>query len=271
MPVFIRPLAVSLAFVCAALTAHAQELAKYPQVFVAPQGVEVVLAPTMDGKQALVRVSGINDPIDKVVFLSQLEQQGSAREVYATVLDGRSYGLLQKHQQAYRNGEQYVVYLPGKRDGLPLTFSDEKSKAFNLAELQANYKKQQQQGVQEKLARFDRSKRLAAAQADLAKADQEAAASCGAPVKTTVDWATIDDEKLQSLSIASFCGVVASELDSMCRNTPSFKNTAAGLGQVQCKFAGQLKIRVENQQVLFSTEKEAPNQGEFVRQFLRNL
>jgi hypothetical protein len=271
MPVFLRPIALCLAGLCAAVAVHAQELAKYPQVFVAPQGVEVVLAPTVDGKQALVRVSGINDPIDKVVFLSQLDAQDSAREVYATVIDGRRHGLLQKHPQPYRNGDQYVVYLPGKRDALPLTFSGEKSKTFNLAELQANYKKQQQQGIQEKLARFDRSKRLAAAQAELDKADQDATAACGAPVKTTVDWAAIDDEKLQTLSISSFCGVVASELDSMCRNTPSFKSNAAGVGQVQCKFAGQLKIRVENQQVLFSTEQDAPNQGEFVRQFLRNL
>ena len=44
-----------------------------------------------------------------------------------------------------------------------------------------------------------------------------------------------------------------------------------GLGQVQCHFGPRLKIRVENQQVLFSTEKDAPNQEEFVRQFLRNL
>jgi hypothetical protein len=108
-------------------------------------------------------------------------------------------------------------------------------------------------------------------QAELGKADQDATAACGTPVKTNVDWATIDDEKLQSLSIGSFCGVVASELESMCRNTPAFKSTAPGLGLVQCKFAPQLKIRVENQQVLFSTEKDAPNQEEFVRQFLRNL
>ena len=103
------------------------------------------------------------------------------------------------------------------------------------------------------------------------EADQDATAACSTPVKTNVDWATIDDEKLQSLSIGSFCGVVASELESMCRNTPAFKSTAPGLGLVQCKFAPQLKIRVENQQVLFSTEKDAPNQEEFVRQFLRNL
>lgn len=192
-------------------------------------------------------MSGINDPIDQVVFLSQLEQRGSAREVYATTLDGRSYGLLQKQNQAYRNGDHYVVYLPGKRDGVPLAFSEEKSKAFKLADL------------------------LASVQAELTKADQDATAACGTPVKTNVDWATIDDEKLQSLSIGSFCGVVASELESMCRNTPAFKSTAPGLGLVQCKFAPQLKIRVENQQVLFSTEKDAPNQEEFVRQFLRNI
>jgi len=271
MRTFLRPLALSLAGLCAAVAAQALELAKYPQVFVAPQGVEVVLAPSADGKQALVRVSGINDPIDQVVFLSQLEQQGSAREVYATRLDGRSYGLLQKQSHAFRHGERYVVYLPGKRDGLPLTFSEEKSKAFQLADLQASYQSQQKQGVQEKLARFDRSKRLARAQAELARGDQEASAACDTPVKTTVDWTTIDDEKLQTLSIGSFCGVVASELDSMCRNAPTFKSTASGLGQVQCRFAPQLKIRVENQQVLFSTEKDAPNQDDFVRQFLRNL
>ncbi len=270
MRAFIRSFALSLAGLGAALAAQALELAKYPQVFVAPQGVEVVLAPSADGKQALVRVSGINDPIDQVVFLANLEQQGAAREIYSTRIDGRNYGLLQKQSHPYRGGEQYVAYLPGKRDGLVLAFHEDKSKAFKLAELQASYERQQKQGVQEKLARFDRNKRLAGVQADLDKADQDATAACGTPVKTAVDWATIDDEKLQALSIGSFCGVVASELESMCRNTPAFKATAAGLGQVQCRFAPQLKIRVEGQQVVFSTEKDAPNQNDFVRQFLRN-
>jgi hypothetical protein len=40
---------------------------------------------------------------------------------------------------------------------------------------------------------------------------------------------------------------------------------------VQCKFASALKIRVEGQQVVFTTEKDAPNQADFVRQLLRNL
>ncbi|MBV7541733.1 hypothetical protein [Acidovorax sp. sic0104] len=266
----VRPIAALAACAGFTLSAHALELAKYPQVFVAPQGVEVVLAPSADGKQALVRVSGINDPIDKVVFLSNLEQQGAGREVYSTRIDGRNYGLLHKNHQPYRGGDQYVVYLPGKRDGVPLAFHEEKTKSFKVADLQTSFERQQKQGLQDKLARFDRNKRLAGVQADLTKTDQEASAACGVPVKTTVDWASIDDEKLQTLSIGSFCGVVASQLESMCSNTPAFKAKASSLGQVQCRFAPELKIRVEGSQVVFSTEKDAPNQDDFVRQFLRN-
>lgn len=267
---FIRPVAAIVAGLGITLAAQAIELAKYPKVLVGPQGVEVVLAPSVDGQQALVRVSGINDPIDQVVFLSNLEKRGAARDVYATRIDGRNFGLLHKQTEAYLGGEQYVVYLPGKRDGVTLAFHEDKTKAFKLADLQASYERQQKQGVQEKIARFDRNKRLAGAQADLARTDQEASAACGAPVKTTVDWNGIDDEKLQTLSIGSYCGVVASQLDSLCRNTPAFKPKAAALGQVQCKFASELKIRLEGQQVVFTTEKDAPNQEDFVRQFLRN-
>lgn len=265
-----RPFLLALFCGLATMAAHAIELAKYPQVLTGPQGIEVVLAPSADSTQALVRVSGINHAIDQVVFLGTLEQRGAARAVYVTRLDGRDYGLL--HQQASRYGgsTEHVLYLPGQRDGIALAFNDKKSKEFRLAALQASYAEQQKQGVQEKLARFDREKRLASVQADLGKADQEATAACGATIQTTVDWTTIDNEKLQTLSIGSFCGVVASEMESLCRGTPDFKRLAATLGQIRCQFASRLKIRVDNQQVVFSTEKEAPNQSEFVRQFLRN-
>lgn len=269
MHALVRPVVVSIACL-AGVAAHALELAKYPQVLVGAQGIEVVLAPATDGKQALVRVSGINDPIDQVVFLTTKEIQGSAREAYTTQLDGRSYGLLHKQTYGYGGGDSYTVYLPGKRDGIALAFHEEKSKALKLPDLQASYDRQQKQGIQEKLARFDRNKRLAGAQADLSQMDKDATTACGVPVKTTVDWTSIDDEKLQQLSISGYCGAVASEMESLCRSIPAFKPTASKLNQIQCQFATQLKITADNGKVIFSTEKDAPNQGEFVRQFLRN-
>ncbi|MCL4770968.1 MAG: hypothetical protein KJZ76_11610, partial [Burkholderiaceae bacterium] len=65
-------------------------------------------------------------------------------------------------------------------------------------------------------------------------------------------------------------GEVAAQMERLCQNTPAFKATAASLGQVQCQFGPQLKLRVENQRIVFTTEKDAPNQGDFVHQFLRN-
>ncbi len=263
-------LALTLTCTLAPLAAQALELAKYPKVFTGPQGVELVLAPSADGKQALLRVSGINHPIDQVVFLAELQPQGRSRDVYTLQLDGRAYALLHRQASDYSDAEHFVAYLPGQRDGVPLAFQADKSKAFKSSELQTRYEQQRKQGVQDKLARFDRPKRQESYRAALAQMDKDASAACGTPVQTSVDWAAIDDEKMQALSISSFCGEVAAQMERLCQNTPAFKATAASLGQVQCQFGPQLKLRVENQRIVFTTEKDAPNQGDFVHQFLRN-
>ena len=58
-----------VALALCSLQVAALELAKHPQAFDAGQGVSLILAPTADGKQALVQVKGINHPLDEVVFL----------------------------------------------------------------------------------------------------------------------------------------------------------------------------------------------------------
>ncbi len=263
-------IALASAWAFFSLAAGAQDLAAYPQVFSGPQGLEVVLAPTTDGKAALMRVSGINSPIDKVIFLGQLERRGGSTDAYVTMLDGRSYGLVQKQGNRYGSGEQYVTYLPGRQEAVALAFDEKKSKAFNTAELKTTYTLQQKDGVQERLARFDRNKHLARAQAELTSTDQAASASCGSPVKTAVDWQSIDDDKLKTLSIQSFCGEVASQMDRMCKSDAAFKPKAAALSQVQCQFGPELKLRVDGQKLVLTTHQDAPNQGDFVHQFLRN-
>ncbi len=263
-------LVLTLACCLTSMAAQALELARYPKVFSGPQGVELVLAPSADGKQALLRISGINHPIDQVVFLAQLQSQGRSREVYTLQLDGRSYALLHRQASAYSDAEHFVAYLPGQRDGVPLAFQADKSKDFKAGELLTRYEQQRKQGLQDKLARFDRPKRQESYRAELAQMDKEASAACGTTVQTSVEWAAINDETMQTLSISSFCGEVAAQMERLCQNTPAFKTTAASLGQVQCLFGPQLKLRVENQRIVFTTEKDAPNQGDFVHQFLRN-
>ncbi len=262
--------AITIACALFATLSGAQDLAAYPQVFTGPQGLEVVLAPTADGQAALMRVSGINNPIDKVVLMGKQESRGSGTQAYVITLDGRSWGLVQKQTGRYEGVERYVAYLPGRQGAVDLVFDERKSKALNTADLKATYTRQQKDGVQEKLARFDRNKRVASAQADLSKTDTSATDACGTPVKTSVDWQAIDDDKLQKLSIAGYCGEVASQMESMCRNTPSFQVKVRALTQIQCQFGTNMKLRMEGQKLVFTTHQDAPNQGDFVQQFLRN-
>ena len=262
-----------VAAICAVATncAFAIELAPYAKVFSGPQGVQVVLAPSVDGKEALMQINGVNHPVDKVVFLAKVQQWGGSTEAFVTTFDGRNSGMVQKKGDTYGRGDRYVAFLPGRKEELPLSFDDAKAKALKPSSLLAAYERQQQQGVQQKLARFDRPKREAADRERLAGIDAQAAAACGAPVKTTFDWNAIDDEKLKKLSVSGFCGTVASGLERMCRDdAKTFKPKAAALGQIECRFGPELKARIVDQKVVFTTEENAPNQDDFIREFLRN-
>lgn len=266
-----RTTLTALMCVAACSTSFAIELAAYPKVFTGPEGAEVVLAPTADGKSALFRISGVNHPVDKVVFMGQLQRWGGSTDAFVTTYDGRDSGMVQKKGSAYGGGDRYVAYLPGRKQELDLNYDEKKSKALKPAELVAAYDRQKQQGIQEKLARFDREKSLAYSRERLEAADKEASASCGVPVKTNVDWKAIDDERLKKLSVHSFCGAVASNLGQLCRDDAgTFKKKAAGLGQIECRFGPELKARMESQKIVFTTEADAPNQDDFIKGFLRN-
>lgn len=262
----------SVALACALLAtgAAALELAPYPKVFSGPDGMEVALAPSADGKQALMRISGVNHPVDKVVFLGTMQRWGGSTDAYVTTIDGRDSGMVQKQADRWGGSERYVAYLPGRKGALDLSFDEKKSKALKPAELHASYDRQMQQGVQQKLARFDREKNLAYNREQLAQADKAASAACGAPVQTTVDWSAIPDQRLKDLSVHSFCGAPAAGLETMCRDDAAFKPKAAALGQITCQFGPEIKARMDNRRLVFTTAENAPNQDDFVRQFLRN-
>ncbi|SDH22567.1 hypothetical protein SAMN05216588_103246 [Pseudomonas flavescens] len=262
---------LSLLLTCAFLTTHASalELAKYPKAFTSGEGFSVVVAPSNDEKQALVQVRGINHPLDEVVLLTDVKQRGERENDYTTTLDGRDYVLVGQRQSW--GGESYQVYLPTDREPRYLSLDEAASKAVRPAELLALYEKQKKDGVQEKLARFDREKREEYHVEQLKEMDERASASCGSPVKTTVDLKSLDEQLLKELSISSYCGEVVNQMDNLCSSSPAFKKQAAKFTTVQCSFGTDMKIREQGDRILFSTEREATNQGDFVKAFLRNL
>jgi hypothetical protein len=256
-----------VALALCSLQVAALELAKHPQAFDAGQGVSLILAPSADGRQALVQVRGINHPLDEVVFLTQVRELGHEQSDFAIRLDGRDYNLLNR-RRAW-GGESYQLNLPDT-PGFELGYDQAQTQALNLDELLALYQRQERAGLQARFAAFDRKKRLQDYSQRLQQMDREASQACDTPLATRVDWNAIDDERLMSLSVPHFCGEVVRQIAYLCERAAPYKAEARSIKGVECRFGEAMKLREENGQLLFTTRKDEPNQGDFINAILRN-
>jgi len=253
----------------------APELASHPTVFQAARGVTITVAPTADDKAALVRVQGVNLPIDDVVFLAEKVVQGE-RSLFTITYDGRSFGLIVNNESSSYWSYGTRAYLPGGnvRDGIPIAYDEVASKQVDRMALAQAYDEQMKKGVQEKFAKFDKERAIAKHEATAKETDEDATKACGTPIKTTINWASINEDQMQRLGIGSFCGYVADAARIICSSsekpTDQFKTWLGAHGNITCEFGEGLKLSAEGNTILFKTSEKAPNQSDFAMQFLRN-
>ncbi|GAA3956811.1 hypothetical protein [Allohahella marinimesophila] len=258
---------LTIGILLSSTVASAVELAKYPKAYTANPGITVIVAPTQDGQQALVQMSGLNSERDDVMFLTDIESIGNSSEGYRTEFDGRRINLIIKNQGW---GGEYLAIFPGGEKTI-LYFDEDKTEPLKPEHLLAIYNQQKADGVQEKLAKFDREKHVNLAVEGLKEADAEAAAACDSNIQTNVIWDSVSDDLLKSVSINGYCRTVVSELSSLCAESSDIKALAAQLETVNCRFGDSLKIDHDKSEVDFVTAKDEPNQQEFVKSYFRNL
>ena len=245
----------------------ALEFAKYPIELSSGEGVNVVIAPTTDKKQALVKVTGINHDIDGIVFLTDLKPHGS-NKAYKYTYDGSQRSLVSV-EEGYRCCS-YTLYIPDTRDGTYLSKKEESNPAI-VEDLKAQYDQQLNKGTQAKLAKFNREKHLGYQQKNIAAANNEIDKQCGLKINTNVNWEGIDDENLKKYAVGSFCAQVANEMAYMCEKDQSFKNDIAQFNAIECKFTNELKLRKNGNTLIFKTAPKAANQRQFIESYLLNL
>lgn len=252
--------------------AMAQKLATHAAVFKGDRGVSVVVAPTADDKAALVRVQGINNPVDGVVFLAD-KVTDNKRLSYRTTLDGNPWNIVVSEDVASWGGSYGTTqaYLPPNlRDGTNLSYDEKASKALDLAALTKTYQQQHKDGVQAKLARFDSKNYVANTEQRLNEADDGATKTCGVPVKTTVNWASVNEDQMKRLSIVGYCNTVANAMRTLCTADASFKAKAAKNANITCQLGDKLNLAQQAGTTVFTTKESVPNQDDFALQYLRN-
>lgn len=243
------------------------ELAKYPIELSSGQGTNVIIAPTTDKKQALVKVTGINHDIDGIVFLTDLKPHGS-NSAYKYTFDGTERSLVSV-DDGYRCCS-YTLYIPDTRDGTYLSKKEESNPAI-VEDLKAQYEQQLAKGIQVELANFNREKHLKYQQKNISAANDQVNKQCGLKIKTNLNWESISDANLKEYAVGSYCAQVAKEMAYMCENSQNFKNDIAQFNNIECKFTDELKLRKNGNTIIFKTAPKAPNQGEFIKSYLLNL
>jgi len=254
-----------------AFRAQAIEVVDYPIYLGGAQSLKAVILPLKnDNSKALVQVSGVNHAVDRVVFLAELQNRGQGSVAYRIAYDGQPRTLILKGMNW--GNEYFQVFLPDTgRDGVNVGTVEQGETDPTREALVERYGLQNSEGIQKKLAQFNRDKHVKNTEAMLSEKDSEASQACGSTIKTRIDWTSVNDGLLKDVSIGAYCSQVAGEMARICGYHPQFKADLAALQTVQCKFGEVLKLRRQGNEITFMTAKDAANQSDFVNAYLRNF
>lgn len=259
-----------IALALLSLSARALEPGDQAEVLTNDSGVSATLLPGSDGNQALVRLSGVDHPMDGVVMLATIEQRPNDERAYRAEIDGKMRSLV-VFARSYWAPTDYTAYIPGREEPYALAVDEERSAQVDKAALVAEYEQQMEQGIQARLARFDREKALERQQAALQAIDESASDVCDTRITTRVNWEELDNNQLNSLSISGYCGQVAAEMEYLCRKDDSFKQKVKDVAGVDCGFGNALDLSRDAGKLVFRTREDARNQRETINNFLQTL
>ena len=252
------------------LSTYALELGGSPLALVGDNGLEAIVAPTADETQALVKLSGLDHPMNGVVMLADIEQRDNDGRAYRAEVDGKQRSLV-VYAQSYWAPTDYTAYVPGEQEPHAVKADEQRSGQVDLKKLTAEYEQQMKEGVQARLARFDRNKAIQRQQNGLQAIDASASKVCSSPLSTDVDWEALSNEQLNNLNIPGYCGQVAAEIEYLCLSDADFKQQVKEISEVDCGFANSLDLSRDGQTLKFQTREDAKNQRETINGFLKTL
>lgn len=266
----ISTLVLLMALALLPLSVHALELADDPLVLDGEEGVRATIAPTVDGSQALVKITGADHPIDGVILLADIEQRENDERAYRAEVEGRMRSLI-LFARSHWASTDYTAYIPGQDESHALAVDEDRSSSTDLQALQEQYQQQQEQGLQQQLARFNRDKAVRRQRQALGEIDASVSEVCGQEVTTRVDWESLDNNQLSDLNISGYCGQVAAEMEYLCRRDEPFREKVADISAIECGFSDALDLSRDAGKLVFQTRKEARNQRETINDFLQKL
>jgi hypothetical protein len=219
--------------------------------------------------QVLLHVQGTGSEFDGKALLHSVSESNRGAN-YITEYRGESYYTLIMRESS--GGKSYQLYVPGKRDGLRVSFDEKRTQALKGEDIHKLHQRQQADGTLARLAAFNRKEREAYGNEGLAESLKAMNAACGTQVTASIDWKSVSDELIKRYSIGSYCANPLEALRRLCDSAVGRRIIQAKVKRLSCQFGPELKLEVQSGAVSWTTAPEASNQEEFATKFFeKNL
>ncbi len=203
----------------------------------ARDGLSVTVVPIVssDNSNYLLQVRGGNSEVDGMVLAAQTK--GDGYRGYATTLHGEEFWLLAEQEDRRSTQLKRFITLPEDvRKKFPVSLSEPKSAAVNKKDVLKTHFAQRSDGTLEKLQGWNGEERKARNDAKLAKIAEDASKQCGKKINAVIDWSSVDDEKLKTLSIYGYCEEGVDIFERLCKRFPDMSSQLGEVTELTCSF-----------------------------------
>ena len=238
------------------------------KVFVSSDGVTIAvvpLKPRTDNK-VLVRVTGSGSVYDGKAIPHDRDDSDGRKVAYSTTYHGRTWVTITVPSAA--EARPIPIYLPGRRD-VTVKYDERKSAELKGDDVYRAYQKQQADGTLKALAAFNRAEETAQHEKALVETTDSFAKRCGYKLPVKINWASISDDDIKELSLASYCGEPIDAMARLCEDSPEAKRTITGaIKSFACTMGPAMQLDLAGTTLNWTTSRSARNMGDFARKYL---
>jgi hypothetical protein len=231
--------------------------------------VKVVRTKPVSDNKALLQVNGTDTEVDGLTFLVGYEEEGNGNVHYTVKWHGRDWWILSLEKGRHGLHIEYVQpgNLTKKQD---LMYDETGSKAQKPGDLAAAYEKDVKGNRLAAITDFNRKNEEARIASEIVTNTQDLKHACGVDMPTKVDWQSINDETIKTLSISSFCGGPLEAMRHLCDKSNAGKKAIAKLKGLSCHFGTAMKLTVAGTSINWVFDKESPNASEYAEHELES-
>ena len=233
------------------------------RVYKGSELLKVVIVPVSGHPFAnfLLEVQGSDGVADGMVWPVNLEkQEGRVDKAFRTKSRGESKGLLWHETSSYGGG-WWKLSMPTDKEGVawtrwgketPVALDEDLGKTTKADGVLGRFQSQSADGSLAIRTEWNRKRREELIEGELAARTKKVNEACGTDLTSTVDWSSVDDEQLKTISVTSYCEDGLGGIENICKDNENVGELLEGTKTFNCQFSDNHGMHKNNGELVWS-------------------